>query len=25
VVVGWSALIFIWDNTLDAWAIDKDT
>jgi hypothetical protein len=25
VVVGQSALIFIWDNTLDAWAIDKDT
>jgi len=25
VVVGWSAPIFIWDNTLDAWAIDKDT
>ena len=25
VVVGQSAPIFIWDNTLDAWAIDKDT
>jgi len=23
--VGQSALIFIWDNTLDEWAIDKDT
>jgi hypothetical protein len=25
VVVGWSAAIFILDNTLDAWAIDKAT
>jgi len=25
VVVGWDAPIFIWDNTLDAWAIDKVT
>jgi len=25
VVEGQSALIFIWDNTLDAWAVDKDT
>ena len=25
VVVGQSAAIFIWDDTLDAWAIDKDT
>jgi hypothetical protein len=25
VVVGWSAVIFIWDNTVDEWAMDKDT